>query len=103
MQIVTQTPRKSKLKIQNLVLDGGSGLRYAIFAKRERGCTMARKLKCRNKDGEAEYLLINGEEQEKLCSVCFEDSVIDLVTNSDSVSFRQEDEKKNGLKVFRLE
>jgi hypothetical protein len=42
---------------------------------------------CQNDPNPTEYLLINGDEKEFICSVCLKDSLFDLVTNNDTTEF----------------
>lgn len=46
--------------------------------------------KCQNDPNEVEYLLVNGEEEQKICSVCLKDEIFNFVTSNSEITFRYE-------------
>lgn len=47
----------------------------------------------------AEWLLVNGSEQQPLCDLCFAEVVADMVRSNDPITFSHHDKSSSGLKV----
>lgn len=60
---------------------------------------MARKLKCSEGCGNAEYRMVNGEDETLCCGPSFKDQLFDLVTNNEVITFCERDRKDGVLTI----
>lgn len=58
--------------------------------RRDRGNTARLKRICQNDPNDAEFQFQNGDEISFFCSVCLSETLLDLVTSNEEVSFRYE-------------
>lgn len=51
----------------------------------------------------AEYIVVNGNDKDALCRPCFQERLLDLVVNNDTITTWALDEKENGLPVIEVQ